>query len=96
MKPKPRNFAQLLVVAGAAASVAVAPISVADPTGAPEAGSESASATIKNLRSQGYNVGINWVSGDADIPLTECTVTGVDTAAAPTAWVSVECGEAGD
>jgi hypothetical protein len=58
MKPKSRNFAQLLVVAGAAASVAIAPVAAADPTGTPEAGSESASA--------------------------------------PTAWVSVECDEAGD
>jgi hypothetical protein len=96
MKPKSRNFAPLLVVAGAAASVAIAPVAAADPTGVPEAGSESASATIKDLRAQGYNVGINWVSGDADIPLSECTVTGIDTAAAPTVWVSVECDEAGD
>jgi hypothetical protein len=96
MKPKSRNFAHLLVVAGATVSVVVAPAAAADPTGAPEAGSESASATIKDLRAQGYNVGINWVSGDADIPLSECTVTGIDTAAAPTAWVSVECDEAGD
>jgi hypothetical protein len=96
MRSKPRNFVQLLLVAGAVASVAIAPIAVADPTGVPEAGSESASATIKSLRAQGYNVGINWVSGDADIPLSECSVTNIDTAAAPTAWVSVECNEAGD
>jgi hypothetical protein len=38
MTPKPRNFAQLLFVAGAAVSVAVAPIAAADPTGVPEAG----------------------------------------------------------
>ena len=38
MTPKPRNFAQLLFVAGAAVSVAVAPIAAAHPTGVPEAG----------------------------------------------------------
>ena len=94
--PHPRNFALMLVVAGTVASVAVAPVAAADPTGVPEAGSESASATIKDLRAQGFNVGINWVSGSPDIPLSECTVTDIDTAAAPTAWVSVECDEDGD
>ena len=93
--PQPGNFGLMLVVAGAVASVAVAPVA-ADPTGVPEAGSESASATIKDLRAQGFNVGINWVSGSPDIPLSECTVTDIDTAAAPTAWVPVECDEDGD
>ena len=96
MTPKPRNFAQLLIVAGAAASVAVAPIAAADPAGVPEAGSESASATIKDLRSQGFNVSINWVSGTPDVPLSACQVSAIDTAAAPRASVSVECPEAGD
>ena len=96
MTPTPRDFALLLVVAGAAASVAIAPIAAADPTGVPEAGSESADATISDLKAQGYNVRINWVSGTPDIPLSECSVTGIDTAAAPTAWVSVECDEDGD
>ena len=96
MTPRPRNFAQLLFVAGTAASVAVAPIAAADPTGVPEVGSESASATIKDLRTQGFNVSINWVSGSPDVPLSACQVTGIDTAAAPSASVSVECPEAGD
>ena len=96
MTPTPRNFAVLLAVAGAAASVAIAPIAAADPTGTPEAGSESAADTISDLKSQGYTVSINWVSGSPDIPLSECSVTGIDTAAAPTAYVSVECDEDGD
>ncbi|MGW4100052.1 hypothetical protein [Mycobacterium sp. NPDC004974] len=96
MASTPRIFVQLFIIASAAVPVALAPVAVADPTGVPEAGSEPASTTIKNLRSQGYNVGINWVSGDADVPLSECSVTNIDTAAAPTVWVSVECAEAGD
>ena len=96
MTPKPRNFAQLLSVAGAVVSVAVAPIAAADPTGVPEAGSESATATIKDLRAQGLNVSINWVSGSPDVPLSACQVTAIDTAAAPSASVSVKCPEAGD
>jgi hypothetical protein len=93
MKPQSRHFALFFVAA--AALVAVAPIAAADPA-TPEAGSESAAATIKDLRAQGFNVGINWVSGSPDIPLSSCTVTDIDTAAAPTAWVSVECDEDGD
>jgi hypothetical protein len=96
MTPTPRSFAVLLVVAGAAASVAVAPIAAADPTGTPEAGSEAADATISDLKAQGYSVRINYVSGTPDIPLSECSVTQIDTAAAPTASVWVECDEAGD
>ena len=68
MKPRPRNFAQLLLfVAGAAASVAVAPIADADPTDVPEVGSESASATIQDLRAQGFNVSIKWVIGTPNL-----------------------------
>jgi hypothetical protein len=96
MTPTPRNLALLLAVAGAAASVAIAPIAAADPVGTPEAGSESAADTISDLKAQGYTVRINWVSGTPDIPLSECSVTGIDTAAAPTASVNVECDEAGD
>jgi hypothetical protein len=69
MTLKPRNFAQVLIVAGAAASVAVAPIAAADPTGVPEAGSESASATIKDLRTQGFNVSIK---GSVVRPMSRC------------------------
>ena len=96
MTPRARNFAQLLFVAGAAAAVAAAPIADADPTDVPEVGSESASATIQDLRAQGFNVNINWVSGTPDVPLSSCEVTAIDTAAAPSASVSVECPEAGD
>jgi hypothetical protein len=60
MTPRARNFAQLFFVAGGAASVAVAPIADADPTGVPEVGSESASATIQDLRAEGFNVSISW------------------------------------
>ena len=92
MTPIPRNFALLLGVAGAAASVAIAPIAA----GVPEAGSEAADATISDLKAQGYSVRINYVSGTPDVPLSECSVTQIDTAAAPTASVWVECDEAGD
>jgi hypothetical protein len=89
MTPRPRNFAQLLFVADAAASVAVAPIADADPTDVPEVGSESASATIQDLRAQGFNVSINWVSGTPGCPAVVVPCHAIDTAAAPSASVSV-------
>jgi hypothetical protein len=92
MSLKPRSLAPLLI---AIASVALAPVAAADPP-LPTAGSESASATIKDLRAAGYSVRINWVNGSPDEPLSECQTTSIDTSAPPTAWVSVECPEAGD
>ena len=82
----------------AAASLAAAPVAVADPVD-PEPGSESARATIDDLRNQGYNVEINWVSGVSSIPLSLCTVTGInnpDNSAGPpatftTVYVDVSC-----
>ncbi|HEX9833449.1 MAG TPA: hypothetical protein VGA66_10275 [Mycobacterium sp.] len=62
----------------------------------PVAGSESPSTTVNDLKSQGYEVIIQWVSGQPDVvPLSECTVTSVNTAAPPKAYVSVACPPAG-
>ena len=72
-----RWFASTLLATGAAAWLAAAPIAVADPV-EPEAGSESARAVIDELRDQGYNVEINWVSGVSSMPLSRCAVTGIN------------------
>ena len=90
MSLKSRYFAPLLVVVGAAAWIAVAPIAAADPV-LPEPGSESASATITDLKAQGYNVSINWVNGVPDVSLSQCWVNAINTADAPTAYVDIEC-----
>ncbi len=58
-------------------SIAAAPTAVADPI-FPVAGSESARAVVDDLKGQGYNVEINWVSGVSDVPLSECVVNGID------------------
>jgi hypothetical protein len=58
-------------------SIAAAPAAVADPI-FPVAGSESARAVIDDLKGQGYNVEINWVSGISNVPLSECFVNGID------------------
>src|SRR3979490_3389666 len=76
MSPKPRYVAPFLTAAGAAASIALAPIAAADPVW-PVAGAEPASATIADLQAQGYNVAINWVFGHNNVPLSECTVDAI-------------------
>ena len=58
MWPSPRWWvASTSLAIVAAAWLAAAPVAVADPVD-PQAGSESARATIDDLRSQGYNVEI--------------------------------------
>jgi hypothetical protein len=71
----------------AAATVDVAPLAAAG---------GSASAIIDDLKSKGYAVQINWVSGFNTEPLDVCQVTGVnipgDTPASrTTAYVDVSC-----
>jgi hypothetical protein len=97
MSLKSRYFAPLLVVVGAAAWIAVAPIAAADAV-LPVAGSESASATIKDLKAQGYDVAINWVNGNPDVSLSQCWVNAINTAdvssnpnTLSTAYVDIEC-----
>jgi hypothetical protein len=64
-------------VAATVVSIAAAPAAVADSI-FPVAGSESARAVIDDLKGQGYNVEINWVSGMSNVPLSECVVNGID------------------
>jgi hypothetical protein len=65
-----------LVAASAAASIVFAPIAAADPVW-PVGGGESASATLRDLAAQGYDIQINWVSGIPDVPLYECWVDAI-------------------
>ncbi len=67
----------MLVCAGATAAVALAPIAAADPA-FPSAGSESASATIADLQSQGFDVVVNWLQGRPNVPLSECRVNAIN------------------
>jgi hypothetical protein len=82
---KPRHFAPLVLAA--AAAIASAPVAAA---------SGGANAVIDDLKSKGYDVQINWVSGYDTEPLDVCQVTGVnipgDTPAIrTTAYVDVAC-----
>jgi hypothetical protein len=87
-----------LVCAAAAASIALAPVVAAEPA-LPTAGSESASATVMDLQAQGFDVVINWLQGHPNVPLSECSVNGInnpshmaaDPATLSTVYVDVAC-----
>ena len=66
----------LLIVAAVAAVIVTAPSAGADPPW-PVAGAESAADTIRDLQSQGYQVGINWVFGYSRSSLDRCSVTAI-------------------
>jgi hypothetical protein len=66
----------LLISAGLAAAIAVAPVAAADSEW-PVAGAESARDTIVDLQAQGYDVQINWITGTSRVPLSRCSVSGI-------------------
>ncbi len=77
---------------GAAALLALPPTAAAEPVW-PSPGDQSAAATIEDLEAQGYNVQINWVSGDRNQPLSQCSVSAIHnpnrTAEPPTTFTTV-------
>ncbi|VEG57729.1 Uncharacterised protein [Mycolicibacterium aurum] len=84
-----RWLATVLACGGVIAATATAPAAVAQ---LPEAGTESPAATIRQLANAGFDVQVNWVAGEpSNIPLSQCTVTGIDTSAPPVASVSINC-----
>ncbi len=66
---------------------------------APDAGADSAQATIDALQDQGYIVAINWVDGNTNAPLATCRVVAVhnpdssggDSSTAITVYVDLSC-----
>lgn len=83
---KSATVATWFVCAGAAASIAIAPVAGADDV-FPTAGSESASATVADLEAQGYQVVVDFLQGHPNVPLSECRVNGIDN---PSHMVPVE------
>jgi hypothetical protein len=67
----------------------------ADPPAIPEAGSESAAATIGDLDDAGYDVQIQYENGTPEVPLSQCAVTNIDTVGSagdqPLAYMTVNC-----
>ncbi|KDE99193.1 hypothetical protein Y900_009590 [Mycolicibacterium aromaticivorans JS19b1 = JCM 16368] len=100
MGAKARHSIARLAVAPVAVvgAVVVAAPAAADPPW-PAAGTESAADTIRDLQSQGYRVGINWVFGYTSQSLDRCSVTGIhnpggppDESAEPTTvFIDVSC-----
>jgi len=94
----PTTRIALLIFAGVAAPIVLAPIASADPV-FPTAGSESASTTVMDLDSQGYDVVINVLQGNPNVPLSECKVNGInnpshmppDASTLSTVYVDVLC-----
>jgi hypothetical protein len=86
-----------LICAGAAASIAAGSIASADEPVFPTAGSESATATVADLESQGFDVVVNFLQGNPNVPLSECRVNGINDpshmvpAALSTVYVDVLC-----
>jgi len=67
----------------------------ADPPAVPEAGSESAAATIGDLDDAGYDVQIQYENGTPDSPLSQCAVTNINTVGSagsqPLAYMTINC-----
>lgn len=84
-------------VTGAAVALIAAPVGHADSV-FPTAGNESASATISDLESEGFNVTVNYLQGHPNVPLSECRVNGINNPSSPdaipefvTVYVDVLC-----
>lgn len=90
----PLRYAAPLLI-GVGASIALAPLASASPPSIPEPGSESAAATIGDLDNAGYDVSINYENGAPNVPLSQCTVTDINTAGSagsqPIAYVTINC-----
>jgi len=85
-----------MIVAGSAAFLAAAPPASAEPSPTlpqpPPAGAESPGDTLRSLTALGYDVKAQYTAGaPSNIPLSECTVTGIDTHASPLAYVMINC-----
>jgi len=98
MLPISRLFALPLLGLVAALPVAISSQALADPI-IPEAGSESAAATIGDLDDAGYDVQIQYESGTPEVPLSQCAVTNINTVGSagsqPLAYITINCPGAG-
>ncbi|HYR16616.1 MAG TPA: hypothetical protein VEQ67_20735, partial [Mycobacterium sp.] len=72
MSPASRFLVPLLVVIGGAVTLA------APATAEPEDSGASAQSVIDSLKTEGYNVEINWLTGYDTEPLSVCTVENVN------------------
>jgi hypothetical protein len=86
--PRHRHLAGWLIGAGVLAALVAAPAAIAEPV-FPTAGSESASATVNDLEAEGFDVSINYVQGQPNVPLGECRVSRINNPSSPSAAPSM-------
>ena len=79
MSQRSRPSALSVVGLIGALPILLAAPALADPPAIPEAGSESAAATIGDLDDAGYDVQIQYENGTPEVPLSQCAVTNIDT-----------------
>jgi hypothetical protein len=98
MLPVSGRFALPLIALAVAMPVALSSEALADPI-IPEAGSESAAATIGDLDDAGYDVQIQYESGTPEVPLSQCAVTNINTIGSAgsqqLAYITINCPGAG-
>lgn len=98
MLPISRRFALPILGLAVALPVALSAQALADPI-IPEAGSETAAATIGDLDDAGYDVQIQYESGTPEVPLSQCAVTNINTVGSAgsqlLAYVTINCPGAG-
>lgn len=91
---KIRSAAALIGGLGVATVMFASP-APADPPNVPTAGSESAAATIGDLDDAGFDVQINYENGVPNVPLSQCTVTDINTigtaGSQPIATITINC-----
>ena len=90
-----RSHALLILGLAVAVPILAAAPAWADPPVIPEAGSESAAATIGDLDDAGYDVQIQYESGTPEVPLSQCAVTNINTVGSagsqPVAYITISC-----
>ena len=95
MSSRSRRPALPLFGLAVATPILLAAPALADPPNIPEAGSESAAATIGDLDDAGYDVQIQYENGTPDSPLSQCTVTNINTVGSagsqPLAYMTINC-----
>jgi hypothetical protein len=84
-----------LFVLPAVTAGVLAPVVMAAPPSIPQPGSESAAATIGDLDDAGFDVQLQYENGSSDSPLSQCTVTNINTVGSagsqPLAYVTIDC-----
>jgi hypothetical protein len=90
-----RRSASTLCFAVAASALALAPQALADPPALPDAGDESAASTVGAYDDANYDVQLQYENGVPDVPLSQCTVTNIDTSGnagdQPLAYITINC-----